>query len=105
MHKIRKGDEVIVRVGKNRGQRGAVQQVYADSRVLVDGINVVKKHVRPNPQKGISGGIVEEERPIHISNVALYNPATEKGDRVGVRHLDDGTKVRYFKANGEVIDS
>ncbi len=105
MHKIRKGDDVIVRVGKNRGKRGAVQQVYPNGRVLVDGINIVKKHVRPNPQKGVSGGIVEEERPIQISNVGLYNPTTEKADRVGIRRLDDGTKVRYFKGNGEVIDS
>ncbi len=104
MHKIRKGDEVIVRVGKNRGKRGAVQQVYSNNRVLVDGVNVVKKHVRPNPQKGVSGGIVEQERPLHISNVGIYNPANEKADRVGIRRLDDGTKVRFFKSNGEVID-
>ena len=103
--RIRKGDEVIVLSGRNRGQRGSVVSVAGDSdRVVVEGVNVVKRHTRPNPQKGTSGGIIEKESPIHLSNVALYNPVTGKGDRVGVKNLEDGRKVRVFRSTGEVVD-
>jgi len=104
MRKIRKGDEVIVRVGKDRGKRGNVLQVFADGRALVEGANVFKKHLRPNPQLGTTGGIVEKELPVPLCNLALYNPATGKGERVGFRTLEDGRKVRYFKSTGEVAD-
>jgi large subunit ribosomal protein L24 len=102
-NKIRKGDEVVVRVGKNRNARGKVMRVL-EERVLVEGVNVVKRHERPNPQRGVAGGIVEKEMPVHISNVALFNPMTNKADRVGFKTLEDGRKVRYFKSNGEVVD-
>ena len=102
--RIRTGDEVIVAVGKNRGRRGTVQRVLPNDMVLVDGVNVVKRHVKPNPQRGQGGGIVEEERPVHVSNVMHFNPQTQKGDRIGVRRLEDGTKVRFFKSTGEVVD-
>jgi len=104
MRKIRKGDEVIVRAGKDKGKRGSVIHLRDDGRVLVEGINVVKRHVKPNPQKGVTGGIVEQERPVHVSNVNLYNPMTGKGDRVGIKRLEDGKKVRFFKSNDEVVD-
>lgn len=104
MRKIKKGDEVIVLVGKDRGKRGTVKQVLANDRVIVEGVNLVKKHQKPNPARGIPGGIVEKELPIHVSNVAIYNPQTEKADRVGFRFLEDGRKVRYFKSTNEVID-
>lgn len=104
MRKIRKGDDVIVLAGRDRGKRGVVLRVYADDRVVVENINVVKRHTKSNPMRGISGGIVEKEAPIHISNVALYNPASKKGDRVGYRVLEDGRKVRYFKSTNEVVD-
>ncbi len=104
MRKIKKGDEVIVLTGKDRGKRGTVKQVLANDRVIVEGVNVVKKHQKPNPARGIPGGIVEKELPIHVSNVAIYNPQTEKADRVGFRFLEDGRKVRYFKSTNEVID-
>lgn len=103
--RIRKGDEVIVLVGRNRGQRGSVLEVEAESdRVVVEGVNVVKRHTRPNPQKGTSGGIIEKEMSIHVSNVALFNPITGKGDRIGIRTMEDGRKVRYFKSTNEVVD-
>ncbi|MDR1462058.1 MAG: 50S ribosomal protein L24 [Azoarcus sp.] len=105
MNKIRKGDEVVVLAGKDRGRRGVVVRRVDDERVLVEGVNLVKKHVRPNPLKGEVGGIVEKELPIHISNVALFNPASQKGERVGVRTLEDGRKVRFFKSNGELVDA
>ncbi|MGB9577659.1 MAG: 50S ribosomal protein L24 [Halothiobacillaceae bacterium] len=105
MNKIRKGDEIIVITGKDKGRRGTVLKVGADNRIVVQGINLVKKHQKPNPMVGIPGGIVEKEMPIDISNVMLFNPATQKGDRVGFRTLDDGRKVRYFKSNGEVVDA
>lgn len=105
MNKIRKGDEVIILAGKDRGRRGAVARRVDDERLVVEGVNRVKKHVRPNPLKGEVGGIVEKEMPIHISNVALFNPAAQKGDRVGVRVLEDGRKVRFFKSNGELVDA
>lgn len=104
MRRIRKGDEVIVISGRDKGRRGTVLSVHEDDRVLVENINVVKKHQKPNPNAGIQGGIVEKEMPIHVSNVMLFNPATGKGDRVGFRRLEDGRKVRYFKSNNEVVD-
>ncbi|GAB6067954.1 50S ribosomal protein L24 [Methylothermus subterraneus] len=104
MRKIKKDDEVIVLTGKDKGKRGKVKRVLANDRVIVEGINVVKKHQRPIPARGIAGGIVEKEMPIHISNVAIVNPLTGKADRVGFRFLEDGRKVRYFKSNNEVID-
>jgi large subunit ribosomal protein L24 len=102
MNKIKKNDDVIVITGKDRGNRGNVLSVAGDY-VLVSGINKVKKHEKPNPVKGTSGGIVEIEKPIHISNIAIYNATTKKADRVGVKLLEDGRKVRVFKSNGEVI--
>ncbi|MFZ5467185.1 MAG: 50S ribosomal protein L24 [Pseudomonadota bacterium] len=105
MNKIRKGDEIVVITGKDKGRRGTVLKVGADNRIVVQGINLVKKHQKPNPMVGIPGGIIEKEMPIDISNVMLFNPATQKGDRVGFRTLDDGRKVRFFKSNGEVVDA
>ncbi|HUW37013.1 MAG TPA: 50S ribosomal protein L24 [Rhodocyclaceae bacterium] len=105
MNKMRKGDGVIVIAGKDKGKRGTVLRRVDDERVVVEGVNRVKKHVKPNPMKNQQGGIVEMEMPIQISNVALYNPATQKADRVGFKMLDDGRKVRVFKANGEVVDA
>ena len=102
--KIKKGDEVVVTAGKDKGRRGTVLRVYDDERVLVENINVVKKHQKPNPNAGVGGGIIEKEMPLHVSNVMLWNPVTKKGDRVGVRTLHDGRKVRYFKSNDEVVD-
>ncbi len=104
MNKIKKGDEVIVNTGKDKGRRGTVTQVLADGRVLVEGINMVKKAQKPNPNLGITGGIIDKEMAIDRSNVSIFNPATGKGDRVGVKTLEDNTKVRYFKSNGEVVD-
>ncbi|HOP16818.1 MAG: 50S ribosomal protein L24 [Sedimenticolaceae bacterium] len=101
--KIRKGDDVIVVAGKDKGKRGTVLRVVED-RVVVENINMAKKHVKPNPNRGEQGGIVDKEMPLHVSNVALYNSATDKGDRVGFKTLDDGRKVRVFKSNGEVVD-
>ena len=103
MEKIRKGDDVIVTAGKAQGKRGRVLRRSDAEHVLVEGVNRVKKHVKPNPVKGVVGGIVEKEMPLHISNVSLYNPATRKADRVGFKTLEDGTKVRFFKSNGEVL--
>lgn len=104
MRKIHKGDDVVVNAGKDKGKRGVVLRVVADDRVVVEGINMAKRHVKPNPQRGTSGGIVAKEMPIHVSNVAIFNAATSKGDRVGIRRLEDGKKVRCFKSTGEVID-
>ena len=104
MNKIRKGDEVIVTTGKDKGRRGTVLRVFSDDRLLVEGINVAKKHQKGNPNQGVQGGIVDKEMPIAISNVMVFNPKTKKGDRVGIRSLDDGKKVRFFKSNGEVVD-
>ena len=101
--KIRKGDDVIVLAGKDKGKRGTVLRVLED-RVVVENINLARKHVKPNPNRGEQGGIVDKEMPLHISNVALYNPASDKGDRVGFKTLDDGRKVRVFKSTGEVVD-
>ena len=105
MQRIKKDDEVIVIAGKDKGRRGVVRELRGDDRVLVDGINLVKKHQKPNPKLNQPGGIIEREMPIHISNVMLYNGMTKKGDRVGFKRLEDGRKVRYFKSNGEVIDA
>ena len=103
MQKIRKGDDVIVIAGRDKGKRGTVAQRVDERLLVVDGINVVKKHMRPNPMKGVTGGIVDKSMPIDQSNVMLYNPATGKGDRVGFKLLDDGKKVRVFKSNGEQV--
>lgn len=102
MRKIRKDDEVIVITGKDKGSRGTVLKVLGDY-VIVSGVNKVKKHQKPNPMKGIAGGIVEIEKPLHISNVAIFNPTTKKADRVGFKILEDGRKVRVFKSSGEII--
>jgi large subunit ribosomal protein L24 len=104
MRKIRKGDEVIVTTGKDKGKRGAVLRVVDAEHVVVEGANVAKKHQRPNPMKGQTGGIVDKEMPLHISNVALYNPVTKKGERVRIKLLDDGRRVRVFASNGEMVD-
>jgi large subunit ribosomal protein L24 len=104
MQKIRKGDDVVVTTGKDRGKRGTVLRIHDAEHVVVEGANKVRKHQRPNPMKGITGGIADKEMPIHISNVALFNPTTKKADRVGVRKLEDGRRVRFFKSNGEVVD-
>ena len=104
MRRIRKGDDVIVIAGKDKGRRGHVLRVLDDQRVVVENVNMVKRHTRPNPTRNVPGGIVEKEASVHISNVMLYNAETEKGDRIGYRTLDDGRKVRYFKSNSEVVD-
>jgi large subunit ribosomal protein L24 len=104
MRKIKKNDDVIVIAGKDKGNRGNVLQVLGD-HLLVGGINRVKKHQKPNPVKGLTGGIVEKELPIHISNVAIFNAASKKADRVGIKTLEDGRKVRVFRSNGEMIDA
>jgi large subunit ribosomal protein L24 len=105
MNRIKKGDEVIVIAGKDKGRRGSVLQVFGEEKILVENVNVARKHQRPNPNAGVPGGIIEKELPLDISNVMLFNPATEKGDRVGIKRLEDGRKVRFFKSNGEVVDS
>lgn len=105
MRKIRKGDEVVVITGKDKGRRGTVLRVLDDQHLVVEGANRVKKHQKPNPMKGTTGGIVDKEMPIHISNVAIFNPVTQKADRVGIKLLDDGRKVRVFKSNGEMLDA
>ncbi|TCO82291.1 LSU ribosomal protein L24P [Plasticicumulans lactativorans] len=104
MRKIRKGDEVIIVAGKDKGRTGKVIRVTADERVFVEGVNMIKKHAKPNPTRGVAGGIIEREASLHVSNVALFNPATKCADRVGFRILDDGRKVRYFKSNNEIVD-
>jgi large subunit ribosomal protein L24 len=105
MRRIRKGDEVVVLSGRDKGKRGTVMRRIDSDYLVVEGVNRVKKHQRPNPMKGITGGIVDKDLPIHISNVALFNPATKKADRVGVKTLEDGRKVRVFKDNGEQVDA
>jgi len=105
MDKIRKGDDVVVIAGKDKGKRGTVLNRVDEERLVVEGVNRVKKHVKPNPMKGQPGGIVEKEMPIHVSNIALFNPASKKADRVGFKMLDDGRKVRVFRSNGEVVDA
>ena len=103
MNKIRKGDEVIVIAGRDKGKRGKVVLRSDEERLVVEGVNLVKKHAKPNPMKGIAGGIVDKTMPIHQSNVAIYNPAAGKADRVGIKVLADGKKVRVFKSSGEEI--
>ena len=106
MKKIKKGDDVIVLAGKDKGKTGPVVRVIdEDDRIIVENVNVAKKHQKGNPNAGVPGGIIEKEMPIHISNVALVNSATGKADRVGIKQLEDGRKVRYFKSNGEVLDA
>jgi large subunit ribosomal protein L24 len=106
MSKIRKGDQVVVLTGKDKGKRGTVLRVVPDvERAVVEGVNRVKKHTKPNPMKGLTGGIVEKEMSIHLSNIAIFNPATSKADRVGFKTLDDKRKVRVFRSNGEVVDA
>jgi len=104
MRKIRKGDQVVIRSGKDRGKRGAVLRLVGDDLVVVEGANRARKHEKPNPMKGTTGGIVEKEMPIHVSNVAVFNPATQKGERVSIKTLDDGRKVRVYKSDNEVVD-
>lgn len=103
MSKIKRDDEVIVIAGKDKGKRGKVNRVFSDGRVIVSGINMVKRHTKPNPAVGAPGGIVEKEAPIQVSNVAIFNTATNKADRVGFKILEDGSKVRIFKSNKETI--
>lgn len=103
MEKIRKGDDVIILTGKDSGKRGTVARRIDDEHVVVEGVNRAKKHMKPNPVKGVAGGIVDKDMPIHLSNVALFNPATQKADRVGFKVLEDGRKVRVFKSNGELV--
>ena len=105
MEKIRKGDDVVVTTGKDKGKRGTVVRRVDADHVVVEGVNRAKKHVKPNPIKGVAGGIVDKDMPIHISNVALFNPATKKADLVGFKSLEDGRKVRVFKSNGELVNA
>jgi large subunit ribosomal protein L24 len=104
MRRLRKGDEVVVVAGRDKGRRGAVLRVLPDGRLYVENINMVKRHTKPNPGRGSAGGIIEKEAPIQCSNVMLYNPMKKAGDRIGFRFLEDGRKVRYFKSDGEVVD-
>jgi large subunit ribosomal protein L24 len=105
MQRIRKGDEIIVISGRDKGKRGSVLRRVDAEHVVVEGVNRVKKHQRPNPMKGQTGGIIDKDLPIHVSNIALYNPATQKADRAGVKSLEDGRKVRVFKGNGEQVEA
>ena len=105
MQRIKKGDQVIVIAGKDKGRRGTVLRVEDDGRVVVENLNVAHKHQRPNPQKGVAGGIVEQEKSLDASNVMMFNPTTQKSDRIGFRRLSDGRKVRFFKGNDEVVDT
>lgn len=104
MQKIKKGDDVIVIAGKDKGKRGTVSRILEEGRVLVDGVNMVKRHTKPNPNAQQAGGIIEKEASVDVSNVAIFNPVTGKADRVGFRKLEDGRKVRFFKSNNEVLD-
>ena len=104
MNHLRKGDQIIVITGKDKGRKGTVLNLTKNGKVLVESVNMVKKHTKPNPQAGVEGGIVEKEMPLSISNVMLFNPITEKGDKVGIKVLEDGKRVRYFKSNNEVVD-
>ncbi len=105
MRRIKKGDNVIITTGKDKGRRGSVLRLVDAEHVLVEGVNKVKKHQKPNPAKNNTGGIIDKEMPIHISNVMLFNPTTQKADRIGIKVLDDGRRVRYFKSNGEMVDA
>ena len=104
MRKIKKGDDIIVIAGKDKGKRGTVLRVSSDNRAVIENVNIVKRHTKPNPQRGIAGGIIEKESSIDVSNIAIFNTATKKADRVGFRVLEDGRKVRFFKSNNEVVD-
>ena len=104
MNNLRTGDQVIVITGKDKGRKGAILSFTSNQKVLVEAVNMAKKHTKPNPQAGVEGGIVEKEMPLSISNVMLFNPLTDKGDKVGIKVLEDGKKVRYFKSNNEVVD-
>ena len=104
MRKIRKGDQVVVISGRDKGRRGAVLQVLADGRVLIESVNMAKKHTKPNPQANKPGGIIEKEMPLAIAKIAIWNPGAKKGDRIGVKTLADGKRVRFFKSNGEMLD-
>ena len=105
MQKIKRDDEVVVIAGKDKGKRGKVLKVLADNRLLVSGVQMIKKHQKPNPQAGVAGGIIEKESPIQISNVAIFNSATNKADRVGFKVKEDSTKIRVFKSSGEAVDA
>ncbi len=105
MRKIRKGDNVVVLSGRDKGRKGAVVQVLADGRVVVESVNMVKKHTKPNPQANTPGGIIEKEMPLPVSKIAIWNPGAKKADRVGFKTLTDGRKVRFFKSNGEMLDA
>ncbi len=105
MRKIRKGDDVIVIAGKDKGKRGNVTRVVSSDRIVVEGVNMVKRHTKGNPNQGIPGGIIDKEAPLQVSNVMVFNPATGKGDRVGFKILEDGSKTRIFKSNGENVDA
>jgi large subunit ribosomal protein L24 len=105
MNKLRKGDEVVVTTGRDKGRRGTIIKVVGGDHVLVENVNMVKRHTKPNPARNTQGGIVEKEAPLHISNVLLWNPVAKKGDRVGIRTLADGRRVRFFKSNDEVVDA
>ena len=104
MKKIKKGDEISVLAGRDKGKRGVVLRIFDNDRVIVEGVHIVKRHTKPNPQASVPGGIIEKEASIHISNVALFNPVTQKPDRVGIKTLEDERKVRFFKSNNEVVD-
>lgn len=105
MNRLRKGDEVVVIAGRSKGQTGHVLNIMEKDRLLVENVNMVKRHTKPNPARGTQGGIIDKEAPIHASNVMLFNPATNKGDRVGFKKLEDGRKVRFFRSTGEVVDA
>jgi large subunit ribosomal protein L24 len=105
MNRIRKGDEVLVIAGRDKGRRGTVVKLVDDDHVVVEGVNMVKRHTKPNPQRNVQGGIVEKEAALHLSNVQLWNPVAKKGDRVGIRTLGDGRRVRFFKSTDEVVDA
>ena len=104
MNHLRKGDQVIVTTGKDKGRKGVILSFSGNEKVLVEAVNMVKKHTKPNPAAGVEGGIIEKEMPLSISNVMLFNPLTDKGDKIGIKILEDGKKVRYFKSNNEVVD-
>ncbi len=105
MRKIKKGDNVVVIAGRDKGKRGDVARIVDDSHVVVNGINAMKKHAKPNPLKNQPGGIISKEVPIHVSNIAIWNPVTQKPDRIGFRIMDDGRKLRFYKSNGELINA
>ena len=104
MNRIRKGDDVVILTGKDKGKKGPVEKFVSDNKVIVQGLNLAKKHQKPNPSMGVPGGIEEKEMPLDLSNIGMFNPETKKADRIGFRTLEDGRKVRYFKSNNEVVD-